>query len=57
MDANSKEQQKKGAKDQKIIGEGVKFEHYQRACCRVVGDPVTFPTHLKQEVLDRVKHT
>ncbi len=40
----------------RIIGEGVKFEHYQRACCRIVGEPETFPPALRAEVRDRVKH-
>ena len=56
MENHSQEEQTKDAKEQKLIGEGVKFEHYQRACCRVVGNPDTFPTALREEVRDRVKH-
>ena len=50
-------EQDKDTQDRKLVGEGVKFEHYQRACCRVVGNPETFPTALREEVRDRVKHT
>ena len=56
MKEYSEEELAKDVKDQKLIGEGVKFEHYQRACCRVVGNPDTFPTALREEVRDRVKH-
>ncbi len=39
------------------IGEGVKFERQKRACCRIVGSPLSFPQALRAEVLDRVNHT
>ena len=51
------EEQRKDVKDSKLVGKGVKFEHYQRACCRVVGNPEMFPTALREEVRDRVKHS
>ena len=56
MKEYSEEEQTKDVKDQKLIGEGVKFEHYQRACCRVVGNPETFPTGLRRSSCSRAAH-
>ena len=47
---------KKEDSNQNLIEKDVKFEHYERACCRVLGNPKTFPTPLREEVLERVKH-